>query len=157
MTGNTSSSCGRKRSYTVAFKLKVVDYAEKHSKRETSQVFCIDRKRVQEWCKQKEDLAIVGKNSKTVKRLGGGGRRPLSVSIENQLVDYLRTKRTERRRVTRKAIAREAVKLHREAGNETFVASDGRLAKFMKRNKVSLRRKTTSKKTAVLIYTRPIP
>ena len=49
------------------------------------------------------------------------------------------------------------MKLHREAGNETFVASDGWLSKFMKRNKVSLRRKTTGKKTTVvLIYTRPI-
>ena len=76
-------------------------------------------------------------------------------------MDYLRTKRTERRRVlTRKAIAREAVKLHREAGNETFVASDGWLAKFMKRNRVSLRRKTTGKKTGISVnlhvYTRSI-
>ena len=138
------SSCGRKRSYTVAFKLGVAEYAEKHSKRETSQVFCVDRKRVQEWCKQKEDLS---KTSKAVKRLGGGGgRKPLSAPIENQLVDFLAAKRQDRRRVTRKAIAREAIRLHREAGNETFVASDGWLAKFMRRNKISLRRRTTGTK-----------
>ena len=76
----SGSSCGRKRNYTVAFKLKVVNYAEKHSKTDTSQVFCIDTKRVQKWCKQKEDPAMIGKNSKIVKRSAEGGRRPLSVS-----------------------------------------------------------------------------
>ena len=98
---------------------------------------------MQEWCKQKEDLS---KTSKAVKRLGGGGRKPLSAPIENQLVDFLAAKRQDRRRVTRKAIAREAIRLHREVGNETFVASDGWLAKFMRRNKISLRRRTTGTK-----------
>ena len=84
-----------------------MEYAEEHSKRETSKVFCVDRKRVQEWCKKKEDLMGAGR---TTKRLKGGGKKPLSTPIENQLVVYLKAKRQEKRRVTRKALAMEAIK-----------------------------------------------
>ncbi len=41
-----------KRSYTAAFKLKVVEHAKKKSKNDASKVFSVDRKIVQEWCKQ---------------------------------------------------------------------------------------------------------
>ena len=55
----------RKRSYTAAFKLKVVEHAEKKSKNDASKVFLVDRKRVQDWCKQKEDLIDRWKKYKT--------------------------------------------------------------------------------------------
>ena len=53
----------RKRSYTAAFKLKVVEHAEKKSKNDASKVFLVDRKRVQDWCKQKEDLMTTGRST----------------------------------------------------------------------------------------------
>ena len=58
----------RKRSYTAAFKLKVVEHAEKKSKNDASKVLLVDRKRVQDWCKQKEDLMTAGRSSKRLWR-----------------------------------------------------------------------------------------
>ena len=40
-------------------------------------------------------------------------------------------------------LCQEALKLQREDGNNSFVASQGWLYRFMKRHKISLRRKTT--------------
>ena len=82
-----------KRSYTAAFKLKVVEHAEKKSKNDASKVFSVDRKRVQDWCKQKEDLMTAGRSTK---RLCGGGRKPLSGAMESQLVLFIRSKREAR-------------------------------------------------------------
>ena len=42
--------------YTTAFKLKVVQFAEDTNKSEASERFKVYRKRVQVWCKQKEEL-----------------------------------------------------------------------------------------------------
>ncbi len=85
-----------KRSYTAAFKLKVVEHAKKKSKNDASKVFSVDRKRVQEWCKQKDDLMATGRSAK---RLSGGGRKPMSQPMEIQLVEYIRSKREIRLRV----------------------------------------------------------
>ena len=137
-TSTTAST--RKRNYTVAFKLKVVEYTQDHSKRETSKMFGIDRKRVQDWCKQKEDLCGAGRSAK---RLKGGGAKPLFTPIEEQLVQFIRSKREEKKRVTRKSLKEAAVKLHRAAGNYSFSGSDGWLGRFMARNRISLRRRTT--------------
>ena len=54
------------KSYTANFKLKVVAFAHAHSKKAAAKEFRVDRKRVQEWCKQREELE---KTSKTAKRL----------------------------------------------------------------------------------------
>ena len=129
-----------KRSYEAEFKLKVVKHAEKFSKNNASKVFQVDRRRVIDWCRQKEQLAGSGRSSK---RLCGGGRKALSTPIENKLVELIRTKRQEKLRVTRKMVCLEAIKLHRQEGNEDFKASQGWLFNFMKRHKIGLRRKTT--------------
>ena len=130
----------KKRSYDAAFKLKVVAHAEKTSKNNASKTFQVDRRRVVEWCQQKEQLGGIGRSAK---RLCGAGRKPLSRSIEDQLVEYIRNKRSDKLRVTRKMLKLEAIRLHRADGNEEFKGSEGWLYRFMQRNKISLRRKTT--------------
>ena len=45
-----------KRSFDTAFKLKVVKAAEDHSKHYAAKLFNVNRRRVQEWCAQKEKL-----------------------------------------------------------------------------------------------------
>ncbi len=140
MEDNMDGKKFRRRSYEAEFKLKVVNHAENFSKNNASKLFCVDRRRVIDWCKQKEQLAGSGGSSK---RLPGGGRKALSTQIEDKLVEILRTKRKEKMRVTRKITCLEAIKLHRQEGNEDFKASQGWLFNFMKRNKISLKRKTT--------------
>ena len=46
----------RKRCFDVAFKLKVVHFAESNSKAGAARAFNIDRKCVQTWTKQKDEL-----------------------------------------------------------------------------------------------------
>ena len=45
-----------KRSFDTAFKLKVVKAAKDHSKHYAAKLFNVNRRRVQEWCAQKEKL-----------------------------------------------------------------------------------------------------
>ena len=63
-----------KKSYTVSFKLKVIERAEKEGKKGTAKHFGVDRRRVQEWVRQKDGLLSLkekGKNAqKKVKRRG---------------------------------------------------------------------------------------
>ena len=83
----------KKRSYDATFKLKVIAHAEKTSKNNVRKTFQVDRQRVVEWCQQKEQLSGIGRSAK---RLWGAGRKPLSRSIEDQLVEYIRNKRSEK-------------------------------------------------------------
>ena len=46
----------KKRSFNSAFKLKVVEFAEKNSNRGAGRHFGVDEKRVREWRKHKEQL-----------------------------------------------------------------------------------------------------
>ena len=45
-----------KRSFDTAFKLKVLKAAKDHSKHYAAKLFNVNRRRVQEWCAQKEKL-----------------------------------------------------------------------------------------------------
>ncbi len=129
-----------RRKYDAGFKLQVVNHAENVSKTDASKVFCVDRKRVIEWCKQKNSWLEVEDHPRDYLVQG---RKALSSRIEDKLVEIIRTKRKEKMRVTRKMTCLEAIKLHRDEGNKDFKASQGWLFNFMKRNKISLRRKTT--------------
>jgi len=62
----------KKRSFDSAFKLKVLEYAEKTSNREAGRKYKVDEKCVRYWKKQKTELTgLVIK-----KRLPGAGRKP---------------------------------------------------------------------------------
>ncbi|CAG8790819.1 3852_t:CDS:1, partial [Gigaspora rosea] len=62
----------KNRSYTIAFKLEVIKYAEDSSNHRAAKFYNVDRKRVQEWRKQKEKLEPV-KNKVQVRALKGRG------------------------------------------------------------------------------------
>lgn len=61
-----------KRSYTISFKLKVIEYAEKQSNHAAARNFDVDRRRVIEWRQQKDELVTMEKSKM---RRPGGGRR----------------------------------------------------------------------------------
>lgn len=62
-----------KRSFTTEFKLECVEHAERtKNKTQTARIFNVNRRRVQEWCTQKERLMSVPKQQK---RLSGAGKR----------------------------------------------------------------------------------
>jgi len=49
------------RSFTAAFKLKVIQLAEEKGKHHASQFFKVDRKRVREWCQKKALITDLAK------------------------------------------------------------------------------------------------
>ena len=70
----TGTSRPPRRSFTTKFKLEVIEHAERtRNKTETARVFDVNRRRVQEWCMQKEKLMSVPKDQK---RITGAGPRP---------------------------------------------------------------------------------
>ena len=66
------SGSARKRSYDMAFKLKVVACAEGESNRGAARRFGVDEKRVREWRKLKAEIADRGPKKE---RLQGGGKK----------------------------------------------------------------------------------
>ena len=110
----------------------------------------VDRKRIREWS-QKADV-IAENNAKSGgskrKRLDGGGRELTDTDLEDELVEWIYNRRENMLRVSRKLIMSKAKYIYDEnhsdpATTDAFVASPGWLEKFMKRNGLSLRRKTT--------------
>ena len=126
-------SAKRKRNYTVAFKLQVVESAERTTNRETGRIFGVDEKRVREWKLQKQRLK---ETNSAKKRLIGGGVKPKYPELEEALAAYIEEMRSRNLRVTTKAVQRKALELlssstpsnHEEpsiSSNKPFVASRG--------------------------------
>ncbi len=132
-TGNSSAKM--KKFYTVDFKLDCVAHAESTSKCAAARQFNVDRRRVQDWCSQKEKLKQIGNRQTNV---FAGEKKPMDEDIEKQLVAWIKLQQESRKQLTRKMVADEAVKLYREMGNMTFSANVGWVARFMIRNGISL-------------------
>ena len=128
-----------KNSYTFAFKLKVINFAEQKSKHAASKFFKVDRKRVREWCQNKKDIE---EGTKKQKRLSGAGRPVKYKEIDEKLMSWFRERREAGIRVTGKALRSEALRLHKDNGNQSFKASIGWFDKFKKRHNITFRRTT---------------
>ena len=126
-------------SYTASFKLKVVKFAEENNKMKASKQFGVHRKRVQKWCKQKEELQKVLRNAKVLK---GRGQKVTYPDIESRLLEWIKSIRNVGGRLTRKALRRECLRLHKLYGNQSFKASSGWYRHFKKRNNIVMRRIT---------------
>ena len=79
-------------------------------------------------------------------RLDGGGRRPELLEMEEELMTWVLERRSNRLHVSRKLIMQKALSFKEDPRfdvDRSFVASRGWLEKFMQRNGLSLRRRTT--------------
>ena len=61
------------RLYSVTFKQKVIKLAEEKGKHYAAKTYCVDQKRVCEWCQQKDQLNKLPKKRQRLE----GTRRPL--------------------------------------------------------------------------------
>ena len=140
------------RSYTISFKLEVVEFAENRSITAAAQKYNVDRRSVRDWKKKKNELQELSRsvNIKKRIRLGSGGRKPLSEKMEEILLEWIIERRSKMLRVSRKIIRKKAViiygdfkRIDPDRFDEKFEATNGWLFKFMKRHNLSLRRKTS--------------
>lgn len=129
----------RKLSYTAAFKLRVIQLAEERGEHHVAKLFNVDRKRVREWCINKEKI---GSLAETRKRVDGGGCGLKYPDIEERLLKWFADKRASGARVMGQSLKYEALQLHKESGSQQFKASNGWYNKFKKRNNISMRRST---------------
>ena len=111
-----------KRSFDSAFKLKVIDYTSTHSISDTAHHFGIDRKRVREWKKQREELQALPPKKKW---LEGGGRKAALPCVEEEVVLWIDEMRAEHQQVTRAHIQQKALSIARSWGETDFTASRG--------------------------------
>ena len=92
------------------------------------------------------ELCAKPKGSKKEK-LEGGGRKPMDEGMEEELLEWIHGRRSSGLRVSRTLIMRKAKYIYDErcdaSERDLFVASRGWLEKFMRRNGLSLRRRTT--------------
>ena len=103
---------------------------------------------VARWLKNKSNLHALSTTTKgnSRKRLAGGGRKPLSEELENELLDWFLDRRSKCSRVSRMLRTKKASFIYNKKmdGNEVeFSLSKGWCDNFMKRNGLSIRRKTS--------------
>ena len=145
ITDLTSHKSTKNRSYTMEFKREAVKYAQDHSNRATAEKYRVDRQTIREW---KRNIDAINSSKGYKKRLPGGGRKLTSDDVEERLIVWIHARRSKMLRVSRKMIMVKAKSYFDEgtqtaAGQAAFVASRGWLEKFMRRNNLSLRRRTT--------------
>ena len=136
------------RNYTASFKLKVILHAEEFSKSSAARHFGIDRRMVVRWVIKRKEIQAqtTQKKGNDKKRLPGGGRKPLSSELESLVLEWVLDRRLQGLRVSRTLIRKKAAILFKEiedTSESEFPASKGWCEKFMRRNGLSLRRKTS--------------
>lgn len=134
---------GKKRSsYTMQFKKDAVHYAEETSVRKAAKRFRVEPKRIREWRDNSEKINV--RDPKKL-RLEGAGRPLLDTNVEEQLLEWIYSRRSRMLRVSGKMIMFKAKSFYDEkreddpTGQDAFTASRGWLDKFLRRNGLSFR------------------
>eukprot|EP00794_Sanderia_malayensis_P014491 gene14491-15997_t len=98
------------KSYTFERKLEIITVAEKTSKAAAARRFNVDRRTVAEWCKKKDAIVekACQKTGKTRRRLDGAGRKPLSDTLEQALMEWILERRAKGLRVSRVLVMKKA-------------------------------------------------
>lgn len=136
----------KRKSYDVTLKLRAVEFAKKQSGEAAARRFRVDPKQIREWLKNEDKLvAQKREGGSKSKRLPGAGRKPYDENMEAAVFSWIIAMRSRKLRVSRRTIREKAKEL---SASSTFRASIGWLRRFMRRHRLSLRRKTTTSQRA---------
>ena len=97
----------KQRVYNIEFKMEVIKYAEKYTKREAGRKFKAVESIVCRWVQKKEKLSKSDEKSETSKkkfRVNGGGKRPHLSTIEDSLMEKIARKQEQQHHVSCKII-----------------------------------------------------
>ena len=137
----------KRRAYSIEFKIAVIKFAKEHSNRETGRMFEIDESMVRRWLHKKKEISEAYEQPGTSKkrlRLEGAGRKPCLSAMEDELMKKIVKEQAEHHHVSSKLIQVWAAEMAEEIGLTEFKASRGWLFNFMKRCKLSIRRRMTT-------------
>ena len=133
--------------YSMEFKKATIKYAQENSIQSAPKKFKVDLKRVREWV-QKEEKATSMRGKRFI--VDGGERNLTDVELEEEeVLSWIRQRSSSILRVSKKLVMFKAKYIYDEKSGDSeelkagFVASNGWLTKFMKRNNLSNRRRTT--------------
>ena len=129
-------------SYTVEFKLQVLDWYHKHgeNKNITAKNFGVDRKRIRDWEVNEQILKEQTDPQRKRHRISGGpGRRIVSEELDKALIKWYNEQRAQQKLVYNRHIMAKALELAPQLGlRESFKASDVWVSGWKKRNKAEL-------------------
>lgn len=121
----------KRNSYSIAFKLRVITYAEKHNKAKAARKYKLDRKLIQRWCKNKQ-LYLKSANKRFRLRLYMA-RSKLYPELERRCLQEIKELREKGINVSGRLVLAYAntiaAELHPE---QNFNASRGWLFGFLK-------------------------
>lgn len=130
--------------YSLEFKKEVIEDAEKYGNRPTSRRLGVSERRIREWRSKKSEIEnmVATEGGKARSKLTGGGRKPLSSKLEEELMEWITNMRSSGELISRKLIIQQAERTYRlmnnDSVNNNFKASKGWLSRFMRRNGLSL-------------------
>jgi hypothetical protein len=124
-------------SYTAGFKLKVIDYAEKHGNRAASREFTVSEFNVRYWRKQKDALLQTTNKSRKAFRGSKNGKIP---ELQDEIIEYVRGLRNNGVSVSHEMLHFKAREIATRQGisPSQFNVSKGRMCRFMKWKGLSL-------------------
>lgn len=104
-------------SYTVDFKLEVVNYAEQSSIHAAGRKYNVSRSSVRDWKKKKVQLEELRKSSGSGahrRRLSGGGRKVFDSSTEKSLIEWITERKQQGLTISGALIIKKAKSLQQE-------------------------------------------
>lgn len=120
------------------------------SNRAAAKKYKVEVKRIREWRQNKQSINELKEKHKGQgrERLEGGGRKVINDNLDEIILEWIHGQRANGLRVSHKLIMVKAKHLYEqrcpEGEQDLFKATEGWLQKFMLRNGLSLRRKTTT-------------
>ena len=132
----------KRQSYTTSEKLKIIKFAEEHGNRAAQREFGIAESNVRLWRKSKENLQKMSRLQRADR-----GRKAAWPRLEQDLMAWITEKRNNGLAILPAMVRLKALEMSKDAKYEItagqFKASNHWCQRFMKRNGLSLRQKTT--------------
>ncbi|XP_021359631.1 uncharacterized protein LOC110454452 [Mizuhopecten yessoensis] len=133
---------GKYKFYTVAEKKELLDLAEMYGTCVISSKYGLPKSTLSTW---KKTFCPDSPKTQKGREIGGGGKLVYSENVELKIVGWIRNRQELQLPVSRHSIQLYAQNLVLSVNQQpTFKASDGWLARFLRRNNLSLRRTSTS-------------
>ena len=126
-----------KKSYSLDFKLKAIALARETNFTKAAKQLNIERQMLSQWSRTEERLRELKEAGVKRRRLPGGGRKPLSADLEDQLLAWLNERKAAGEVSFRAQIVERARALAEELGVTKFNASSGWIDRFMTRHKLT--------------------
>ena len=140
----------RRKNYDLKFKMSAIKCADETTNRQAARKFAVDESMIRRW---RKNSSKIGDESSFMieisekKRLSGAGKKPVLGDLEEELLQKIIDEREKHHHVASKMITVWAQELAAAHNLNDFQASRGWLFNFMRRSKLSVRRRITTGQT----------